>query len=711
MAVPTQFAYRTLKGIGIVDAAPVYQPLPGFQKPEGSSRCCVYSPCGRYFAWASTEGVSVIDASVGHVITTLPTPNVYELGFSPRGSYIITWERSSKDENGDAVKNLKVWRTVENLADGAEKQVVGRFVQKSQTGWNLQYTFDERYCARCVTNEVQFYESGDLGTVWNKLRVEGVADFAISPGNNHSVAVFVPERKGQPSAVKVFNVPQFNAPVSQKTFFKGDKVQLKWNQLGTTLIVLAQTEVDKTGKSYYGETTLYVLSANGGFDSRITLDKEGPIHDVSWSPNSKEFGVVYGYMPAKTTIFNQRAVATHTFPLGPRNTILFSPTGRFVLVAGFGNLAGQMDIYDLEKDYKKICTIEGGNPSVCEWSPDSKYILTATTSPRLRVDNGVRLWHVGGGVMYNEDMTELYHVTWRPQPFETFSPGDLLHPVPTPHASALAYLGTVKTPSKPAGAYRPPGARGTSTPLHFKREDEGGAAHIVSNGTQLVGSNGFGRQRRQVPGAEPVDNLPPGAAPASAGVPGAAETDENLSKAALKNKKKREAKKAKDAEAKAAGLTPSADGGPVAGGENRSPERRDRRDHQRSRSKGEKDMRPPSQGRYRSNTQRSNNQYQQYPNQQHNGRNGGGVSIGQINNLTINAAASRVAEAPELSVTSPGGGSPNAKKLRGLQKKIRAIEDLEMRLAGGEKLEDTQMKKIGTKSSVQAELSQLETEV
>jgi translation initiation factor 2A len=61
-----------------------------------------------------------------------------------------------------------------------------------------------------------------------------------------------------------------------------------------------------------------------------------------------------------------------------------------------------------------------------------------------------------------------------------------------------------------------------------------------------------------------------------------------------------------------------------------------------------------------------------------------------------------------LSVTSPGEASPNAKKLRGLQKKIRAIEDLEMRLAGGEKLEDTQMKKIGTKASVQAELDGLE---
>ena len=80
--------------------------------------------------------------------------------------------------------------------------------------------------------------------------------------------------QGQPAAVKVFNVPNFDAPVSQKNFFKGDKVQLKWNDLGTQLIVLAQTEVDKTGKSYYGETTLYLLSASGGFDSRIDLGEQ-----------------------------------------------------------------------------------------------------------------------------------------------------------------------------------------------------------------------------------------------------------------------------------------------------------------------------------------------------------------------------------------------------------------------------------------------------
>jgi translation initiation factor 2A len=486
--------------------------------------------------------------------------------------------------------------------------------------------------------------------------------------------------------------------VSQKNFFKGDKVQLKWNKLGTTLIVLAQTEVDKTGKSYYGETTLYVLSANGGFDSRITLDKEGPIHDVSWSPNSKEFGVVYGYMPAKTTLFNQRAVATYTFPLSPRNTILFSPTGRFVIVAGFGNLAGQMDVYDLEKDYKKICTIESGNPSVCEWSPDSKYILTATTSPRLRVDNGVRLWHVTGGIMYNEDMQELYHVEWRPQQIQPS--GDLLSPVPAPHSSAQSFLATVKTPSKPAGAYRPPGARGLATPLAFKREDEGGAAHVVSNGTSLVGANGFGRPRRAVPGAETVDNLPPGATPANA-APAGADGDEGLSKAALKNKKKREAKKAKDAEARAAGLDPSAvPQQPTPN--NRSPERPDRREraHSRSNRHHENNNRTPSSNRFRSNTAQG----------RHGQPNGNSAtSTRQMNDMSIAMPpVQRLQETPALSVTSPGEASPQAKKLRGLQKKIRAIEDLEMRLAGGEKLEDTQMKKIGTKASVQAELDSLE---
>ena len=60
-----------------------------------------------------------------------------------------------------------------------------------------------------------------------------------------------------------------------------------------------------------------------------------------------------------------------------------------------------------------------------------------------------------------------------------------------------------------------------------------------------------------------------------------------------------------------------------------------------------------------------------------------------------------------MTVTSPGDGNPHDKKVRSLLKKIRAIDDLKMRQAGGEKLEDTQVKKITTEESIRKELSGL----
>jgi translation initiation factor 2A len=540
--------------------------------------------------------------------------------------------------------------------------------------------------------------------------------------------------------VRVYNVPEFTTPVSQKNFFKGDKVTLKWNDHGTSLIVLAQTEVDKTGKSYYGETTLYLLSANGGFDSRVDLDKEGPIHDVSWSPRSNSFAVVYGSMPAKTVIFNNRAQPVHTFGLGPRNTVLFSPHGRYVLVAGFGNLAGHTDIYDLEKDYEKICTIDASNTSICDWSPDGRHILTATTSPRLRVDNGVRVWSAKGPLIYNEDFAELYHVGWRPQPTSAHPlPADPFANVSAAHASATAYLATKKTPSKPVGAYRPPGARGQVTPLSFKREDEGGAAFVRGDPSSFSHQvNGFGRRPRTVPGAEPAEDqpLPPGAAPGGGvSLAGTGEgADAEMSKAAKKNAKKREAKKAAAAAAKDTAVNNAL--APDSGNRNRSRSRSGSHSpnrgaggqggHQRSRSKGY----VPAPGydqngkkeRSRSNTRnqrqrgesqvnglihrQNNNHNHQQPQQQQPKKTAGPIPAPI--DTTPPPPPIPQGDAPDIDITAATPTTPGAnsteKKVRGLLKKIRAIDDLKMRLATGEKLEDTQMRKIHSEESVRAEL-------
>ncbi|KAG2066368.1 hypothetical protein BDR04DRAFT_1234017 [Suillus decipiens] len=153
---------------------------------------------------------------------------------------------------------------------------------------------------------------------------------SLSPGLNPSVAVFAAEKK------------------------------IKWNDISTQVFILTQLEVDNSNMSYYGETGMYLLHAAGNFDRRVTLGKEGPIRDVSWSPNSKEFGVVWmlvifldrgGHthnqrfvleMPAKITLFDHRMRTFYDFGSSPRNFIFFNQQGRLVALASFGDLAGKM---------------------------------------------------------------------------------------------------------------------------------------------------------------------------------------------------------------------------------------------------------------------------------------------------------------------------------------------------------------------------------
>ena len=177
--------------------------------------------------------------------------------------------------------------------------------------------------------------------------------------------------------------------------------------------MFTHTDVDATGQSYYGETSLYFLSITGNFDCRVDLPQPGPIHDVSWSPNSKEFIVVYGSMPARSTLFDHRAAPMYELGTGARNTIKYSPTGRFFFIAGFGNLAGELDVWD-RKSFKKIASISASNSSTCEWCPDGRHILTGILYRRLKVDNGIKIWHYDGTLVHQIDSKEMYQVIWRP---------------------------------------------------------------------------------------------------------------------------------------------------------------------------------------------------------------------------------------------------------------------------------------------------------
>jgi translation initiation factor 2A len=109
------------------------------------------------------------------------------------------------------------------------------------------------------------------------------------------------------------------------------------------------TEVDATGTSYYGSTAMFLLHCSGGFDSAVAPPKEGAIHSVQWAPTGKRFAVCAGSVPAQTALFNAKGEQQFQFGMAHRNTLSWSPHGRFLCIAGFGNLAGEMDFWDCKK--------------------------------------------------------------------------------------------------------------------------------------------------------------------------------------------------------------------------------------------------------------------------------------------------------------------------------------------------------------------------
>ena len=217
---------------------------------------------------------------------------------------------------------------------------------------------------------------------------------------------------------------------------------------------------------------------------------------------------LFSVMPARVMLFDQRVRALHDFGTSFCNYISFNPQSRLLLLGGFGNLAGKIDIYD-RRSLTKISTIDASNTSHCEWSPDGKFILTATLSPRLRVDNGIKVWYLLGQLIHIQDCEELYQASWRPIPIDAVPPfPSVIPPAPAPSASVQAAVAHVKpSPARPLGAYRPPAARGQGASLAYSREEDNDSSAGTPRGsgtatpTRQGRSPPNGQNRRYVPGA------------------------------------------------------------------------------------------------------------------------------------------------------------------------------------------------------------------
>uniref|UniRef100_A0A182JNU1 Eukaryotic translation initiation factor 2A n=1 Tax=Anopheles christyi TaxID=43041 RepID=A0A182JNU1_9DIPT len=457
-------ALRSAKGVEVWKSEQQKQQLtflPDARFTADQSKSCraiVYSPDGRFLAWANGSTVQLcrVTAADFKPIASLPRPKACHLRFSPLSNYLMTWEVYTENphETPKEKPNLFIYR-----AETGEE--VYSIIQKRHQDWQMHWSCDESIAALLVGGEALFYDHGPAGTGFSQVAKRfgslrnGGLSVAPGPSPPH-IGVYMPGTKGAPSMCRLFKYPnlEINQPVASKSFFQADRVDMMWNRKGSGLILMTSTDVDTTGVSYYGKQALHYMTPKGD-SCGIQLKAEGPIHDVAWSPKSTEFCVVYGFMPARATLFNLKCDAVYDFEPDNRNSVFFNDFGNLVVFGGFGNLPGYIETWDLTRR-KKLASFKAPDTTLLEWNPAGDTFLTATTAPRLRMSNGFKVWHYSGALLGEYSWSgELLEIIWQKYPPGTFK---------EPPISDEKIVGIVSaTPVASKQKYIPPGARNSVT--------------------------------------------------------------------------------------------------------------------------------------------------------------------------------------------------------------------------------------------------------
>ena len=120
------------------------------------------------------------------------------------------------------------------------------------------------------------------------------------------------------------------------------------------------------------------------------------------------------------------------------------------------------------------CAVEYG------WSPDSRLFVTATTAPRMNVDNGIHVYRYDGSgpLSTTKDRDPLFDCFWLPGVTDDY-PDRGVSP------ASKARMRAAPKPEPAKGAYRPPGARGLkgggslASMIRAEREKDKGSSGTV----------------------------------------------------------------------------------------------------------------------------------------------------------------------------------------------------------------------------------------
>lgn len=439
-----------------------------------SSNYVRFSPKGTYLFSYHDQGVVAWGGPHFDRLRRFHHPNVRTSSVSPNEKYLVSFSADpivyNEDDKGSPFTKrneghqLCIWEIASGLLMTTFPVVKSPFLH-----WPLiRWSFNDKYCARMVGDTLVVHDSENgFAPMENKaLKVPGIRDFSFAPSG---VKLHPFRQNDEPSVLLAYWTPETNNMSCKGTIVEVPRgrvlktvnlvqvsnVSLHWQNKADYLCFNVERHT-KSGKTVFSNLELCKLT-----EKDIPVEKiefKDCVRAFEWEPNGNRFVAI----AERDTGDDNPAIPRHVIsffapeikdkepgndvssgikrwklvadvPNKFSNTISWSPAGRFVAVvtlvkpnvrksdfmffdmdfAGEKNINEATDVTASIKDVGKPAYLSATD---LEWDPSGRFLSAWSSALKHKVENGYKIFNVGGVVLKEETISNFKNFAWRPRP-------------------------------------------------------------------------------------------------------------------------------------------------------------------------------------------------------------------------------------------------------------------------------------------------------
>lgn len=442
---------------------PVIEPRKAF-----TSKYAKFSSLGNYLFSIHPQGVQSWGGEKFTSVLKFIHSQVRLIDFSPNENYMVTLSpvpitrpsnifSKTKFPFGPESENHKL--VIWNLITGDPIKTFplpASLENQRELPWPfVKWSWDDKYFARQCSDSLCIYDTANFQMIDKKpIKIEGLVDFDWAPAGvklystksadlSYILSYWTPEFNNQIARVSLMEVPSKKI-LRTLNLFHVTSCRMYWQNEGKYLCVKINLRT-KSGKTTYSNLEFFKLNEKNIPVEKIELKEI--VLNFAWEPYTDRFITITRLddgnnnpaFPKNNVSFyhtestNKNNVEITNYKISKQisnkhsNVILWSPKGKYVIVATILKNQGDIDFYDVlfenDKSYKKntlnVKFLRNEKYSAMTnvaWDLSGRFLAAWSSVWLHNIDNGFKLFLFTGEVLLDNPIEQFKEFIWRPRP-------------------------------------------------------------------------------------------------------------------------------------------------------------------------------------------------------------------------------------------------------------------------------------------------------